>query len=267
MYSLAKFNSRTGRLGVPLSSPYRVFDLENIHFRQGATSMLAGKPGAFKSTLALNMLVHWAREGLPVFYFAADSDEDEVARRCAGIMTGASTQLVDDDFEAGRTGRYMAELRALNTARFEYYAPDGEDATEFIAERLNAFEAVYGDYPAVVFIDNAINFSETTDDWSGIRDMTRELAKLAFETSSHISVLHHASEGWGHASDPVPRAAIQGKVTQIPRLVLTCAADSLAMKVACVKNRGGPAYPDANRWMNFTVQPSLEITDNYQEML
>jgi hypothetical protein len=94
--------------------------------------------------------------------------------------------------------------------------------------------------------------------------MTNELDKLARETSSHICVLHHASEGWGRAADPVPRAAIQGKISQIPRTVLTCAADNRWLKVSCVKNTNGPQYPDATRWLDFTVSNSLSVTDNYR---
>lgn len=261
MFSLAKFASRTGRLGKPLPSPFHSFELENIRFRYGATSMIAGKPGAFKSILALNMLNIWAREGLPTFYFSADSDEHTVARRLAGIITGMDSEKVDADFTAGQYGAYLDSLRTLGRVRFEYKAVD----LEGIAERLNAYEGVAGDYPPVVVIDNLINFSETTDDWAGMRDMTNELDKLARETSSHIMVLHHASEGWGRAADPVPRAAIQGKITQIPRLALTCAADFRHLKVVCVKNTNGPQYPDATRWMDFQVEPSLSITENYTD--
>lgn len=263
MYSLAKFHSRTGRLGKPLPSPYATFDLENIRFRLGATSMIAGKPGAFKSILALNMLRYWANEDRPAYYFSADSDEHTVARRMAGMITGASAEKVDADFTSGQFSAYMDALASLGTVRFEYKAYDMEG----IAEHLAAYEAVYGDYPAIVVIDNLINFSESSDDWGQMRDMTTQLDALARETKSHVMILHHASESWGRSCDPVPRAAIQGKITQIPRLVLTCAADGRALKVVCAKNTNGPQYPDANRWMNFTVQQSLEITDNYQEMI
>ena len=225
--------------------------------------MIAGKPGAFKSILALNMLKYWTNSGFSAVYFSADSDEHTVARRLSGIITGTISDTINADFEAGRFRDYMPALESLGIARFEYRALDMEG----IAERLAAYEAVYGDFPAIVFIDNLINFSPTSDDWGAMRDMTTELDALARETKSHICVLHHASESWGRAADPVPRAAIQGKITQIPRTVLTCAADGLMLKVCCVKNTNGPQFPDANRWMNFTVQPSLEITDNYQEML
>src|SRR5690348_5354702 len=216
MYSVAKFNSRAGNLGTPLPSPYNAFELENIKFRYGATSMIAGKPGAFKTVLALNMLVFWAQQGLPAMYFAADSDEYEIARRLAGIITGANNEQVDADFTAGRFGPYLGALRSLETARFEYRAV----SLEGIAERLNAYESVAGSYPAVLFIDNLLNFVEAADAFGEMIDMTNELAKLAHETGTHICTLHHASESYGRAADPVPRAAIQGKVTQIPRLVL-----------------------------------------------
>ena len=263
MYALAKFASRTGRLGKPLPSPFPVFDLENVRFRLGATSMIAGKPGAFKSVLALNMMKYWTLAGYPSVYFSADSDEHTVARRMAGIITGTSADVIDADFTAGNFRQYMPALESLGLVRFEYRILDMEG----IAERLAAYEAVYGDYPPIVFIDNLMNFSDSTDDWGLMRDMTRELDALARETKSHICILHHASESWGRASDPVPRAAIQGKITQLSRLVLTCAADGLTIKVACTKNTNGPQHPDANRWMNFTVLPSLEVVDNYQDSL
>lgn len=258
LYSIAKFASRTGRLGRPLESPFPVFDMENVRFRYGATSMIAGKPGAFKSTLALNLLVRWVGSGHSAVYFSVDSDEFTVARRLAGIMTGAEAQKVDTDFLAGRHADYMPSLKQFGNVRFEYRSMEMDD----IADRLAAYEAVHGSYPGIVFIDNLIDFSESSDDWSRMIDMLREFDALARETRSHICVLHHASEGYGNACDPVPRAAIQGKVSQIPRLILTVAASGSALAVCCVKNTNGPQYPDANHWMPFSVQPSLKITDD-----
>jgi hypothetical protein len=222
--------------------------------------MIAGKPGAYKSILALNMLYSWTSAGHSAVYFSADSDEHTVARRMAGIITGASADKIDADFERGQFGQYLPALESLGTVRWEYKAYDQEG----IDEHLDAYAEVAGDYPDIVFIDNLINFAETSDDWAAMRDMTVDLDAMARKTKSHIVVLHHASEGWGKASDPVPRAAIQGKITQIPRLALTCAADGRWLKVCCVKNTNGPQYPDANHWMSFTVQQNLGITDNWE---
>lgn len=260
MYSVAKFSSRSGFLGTPLPTPFHSFELENIKFRYGATSMVAGKPGAGKSLFAMNMLTYWAREGLPAMYFAADSDEEEVASRLAAMVTGVNFDRVDTDFAERRYGDYIAALQAFHKVRFEYKPM----TLEKMAAKMHAFEQVAGEYPAVVFIDNLINFAESSDDYGGMINMLNELGKLAHETRSHICTLHHASESWGRPSDPVPSAAVQGKVTQIPRLALTVAKDNRWLKVACVKNRNGPSYPAANRWMDFTLEQDLTVTDNYR---
>lgn len=263
MYSLSKFHSRTGRLGQPLESPYPVFDAENARFRYGGTSMIAGKPGSFKSILALNMLSRWVAQGYTGLYLSADSDERTVASRVAAIGSGTEWTKVDADFEVGRYAPYQKALDALALVRFEYRVLEMED----IASRLHTFEDVFTTYPDIVFLDNLINFAPSTDDWGFMRDMTNQLDSLARETMSHICVLHHASEGWGTSADPVPRAAIQGKITQIPRLVLTTAANETSLAVCCVKNTNGKQFPDAQKFMPFDVEDSLRINDDYRRSL
>lgn len=265
MFSIHKFLSRTGRLGTPLPTPYPIFDIERVKFRYGGTSMLAGKPGSFKSILALNLMTRWAEMGLSALYFSADSDEFTVARRIAGILTDTDSGKVDADFEQRKYAPYMTALASLGeSARFEYRAFDD---IEEIYKRVNLYELVYGGYPDLIFIDNLINFAPSTDDWGAMRDMTNAFDGLARETKTHVCVLHHASEGYGEHSDPVPSKAIQGKVSQIPRLVLTTAAAGTDLAVAAVKNTNGPQFPSADHTMPFKVQPSLRVTDNYEEML
>lgn len=264
IYSIAKFASRTGRLGKPLPAPFPVFDMENVRFRHGATSMLAGKPGAGKSIFALNMLVAWAQLGSPIMYFSADSDEYTVARRLGGIIGGFSMDRIET--MRPRELAQVLDVDYMSNIRFEYKVDRG-DAAAFIAGRMNAYEAVYGSYPAVVFVDNLINYAPSATDWGGMIDLLADLDSLARETRSQVCVLHHASRGYGTAADPVPADAIQGKVDQIPRLVLTIAANETARAVACVKNTNGPQYPDATHFMTFNVHDSLRVTDNYQEMM
>jgi hypothetical protein len=259
--SLAKFAARTGRIGRPLPDPYSIFSLRNVRFRHGATSMIAGKPGSFKSVFALNLLTRWAREGKTALYFSADSDEFTVAKRVASILTGRNQMdEVEPDFLAGRIEPYVAVLKEMSNVRLEYRVMSIDD----IADRLAAWEAVYGDYPDLVFVDNLINFAAHPQDWDGMGSMLIEFDGMSREMKSHFCVLHHASESWGIASDPVPRAAIQGKLTQIPRLVLTCAANESALAVCCVKNTNGPQDPDARSPMIFQVKESLAIEDNYR---
>ena len=278
MYAVAKFDSRTGRLGTPLPSPWPVFDLENVKLRHGATSMVAGKPGSGKSIYALNMVVRLAQAGAPSMYFSADSDEYTVARRLGGIIGGFDMDKIE--LMRHRELAQLLDVGYMEHVRFEYRIARGEDTAEFIAERLAAFEGVYGSYPPVVFVDNLINYAPSSTDWGAMLDLLVELDALSRETMSHICVLHHASESptfvydpkLGKSrprgvADPVPSSAIQGKVTHIPRLVLTVAANANLRAVSCVKNTNGKQYPEADHWMTFEVQPSLQMTDMFQEML
>lgn len=256
MYDLSKYHLRTGRMGAPLPEVWGAFADNKVTFRRGGLSMIAGAPGAFKSTIARNMLVTWVREGLTAVYFAADSDEDEAARQVYGILTDVDTESVDKLFRTKQHDKIAPVLRKMNTARFEYHRLD----IEAIADRLHLFQLMHGDYPDVVFIDNLINFASSSQDWGGMIDFQNELKALALETRSHVCVLHHVTDGFP-AGVPVPRSAIQGKVNQIPTMVLTVAAVGLQLMIAVVKNRNGPSWPMADKWMNFQVYPSMRIQD------
>lgn len=260
MYDLAKFHTRTGRMGAPLPEVWGAFTDVKVRFRRGGTSLIAGQPGNFKSIIALNMMVSWVQQGMTAVYFSADSDEDTAARRVYGIISDTDTESVEQLFRHKRYNVVVPVLHTVAAARFEYRALD----IDGIADRLAAYEAVHGDYPDVVVVDNLINFAPSSQDWGAMIDLQKELDALARETRSHVVILHHVTDAFP-AGVPVPRSAIQGKVTQIPRLVLTVAAVERQLMVACVKHTNGPQWPDASKWMNFQVYPSLRVEDVERE--
>jgi hypothetical protein len=263
MYSPAKFPSRIGNIGSALPDPFNVFGANQIHFRHGATSMIAGAPGSFKSILALNMLAEWARLGIGVMYFSADSDEFTVVKRLSGILTGDSLDAIEGKILRRQTRRYVEALRKTDSVQFEYEQMN----MATIANRIKSYEQVYGRFPEVVFIDNLIDFAESPDDWGGMLILTRELDALAKEVKAHIVILHHARLRMKeNASSPEfgrPPAdyEIQGKITQVPRLVLTVAAENMSLRLSCVKNTNGPQTRDASISWRFQVRPNMQIAD------
>lgn len=264
MLSLAKFATRAGRSGRPLDDPFVVFSLNDVHFRYGGTSMIAGKPGSFKSVFALNLLRYWVTvANKTALYISVDSDEFTVTKRIASICTGRNQlKQVEPDFLQERFDAYLPELEKFKYVRFEYERLDVDE----IAERLAAWESVYGDYPDLVFIDNLVNLASHPQDWDGMGTIINEFDAIARRTGSHFCVLHHASESreWGRPIDPVPVAAVQGKLTQIPRLVLTVAANDKCLMVTTGKNTNGPSDPGALHPMVFQVQDSLAVIDDYR---
>lgn len=261
MYSLRKFAGRTGNIGQPLPGVYDTFTAENIKFRHGATSLIAGAPGSFKSVLALNLMAKWAQQDITSLYFSMDSDEFTVAKRLSGILSGDTAEQFEKNVQNGNADRYDADLRTLDRCSFEYRNVDIDGVTL----HMKSFEAVHGAYPDVVFVDNLMNTTDDPTDWGGMIRMILDLDMLARETKSHICVLHHASESWasGHPGMPPPSWAIQGKVSQIPRLVLTVGATDLMVRLACVKNTNGPQDARAQRFQTFMVTENLRMEPCY----
>lgn len=261
MLTLSRFEKRLGRAGMALPPPFVTFRERYVGFRQGQTSMIAGKPGSFKSVLALNLLDLWVREHKTVLYLSADGDEQTLVQRMAGILTGRDVlQQVQPDFAVGRYDPYRQALKTLDRyVRFEQDALDLDSIEGYLA----AFDAAWGEPPDIVFVDNLVNFA-APGDWNEMARVLLAFDSMAKKTGSHFSTLHHASEANSRPGDPVPSSAIQGKLTTTPTVVLTVWCQENALGVACVKNRHGPSDPGATRPMAFNVAPSLRVIDDYR---
>jgi predicted ATP-dependent serine protease len=209
--------------------------------------MIAGEPGTFKSTLALNLLCSWVQQGMTAIYVSADSDENTVAKRCAGILTGEPMAEIEKTI---RTGAYGPWLSKLEDVRWEFTALDVPQ----IDKRVQAFETVYGHRPDLIVIDNLMNCVERPDDWPGQLMMTRDLDALARGAGSHVMILHHMKEEG--SPTPPPAWRVQGKVNQFPRLILSLAAVQGHLMVAPVKNTNGPQDKTGETFLDFIVDTS-----------
>jgi len=93
----------------------------------------------------------------------------------------------------------------------------------------------------------------------------KELKYLARDTNAAVLVLHHTQEG--AAGYPCqPRSALQGKVAQIPAMVLTVGqmiqgADTY-LCIASVKNRYGKADQTGNNYVTLEFNPESMYLDD-----
>jgi len=137
---------------------------------------------------------------------------------------------------------------------------------------VKSFEAIYGQYPDILVIDNLIDFVSSPMAWDEMQVMIKALDALSKEIKAHILILHHAKlpDANPNARNPRPLDQppadyeIQGRVTQFPRLVLTMAAESLHANLACVKNTNGPQYRDARHTIPITILPSMRVIEPYR---
>lgn len=216
--------------------------------RMGQMLMIVGQPGAGKSTFALWYAV---KLGIPCLYFSADMAAHTASTRLGALVTGETVSYVADAIEYGGAEWVGTEL-ATSPVQWCF---DSSPSMQDIADELDAYLEVYGDYPPVIVIDNAMNVEGSSDEGSGgLRYILSELHRLARETGSAVLVLHHAREE-GNPLEPSAREKVQGKVAQLPEIILTVALDGDEFLIAPVKNRSGFQDPTGKTWRKLTAKP------------
>ena len=90
--------------GEPLPTVFRSFDAQKIVIRRAEVSMIAGTPGAGKSTLALAIAL---RAEVPTLYVSADTNTHTMAMRLLSMITGKPQSeaevMLNDDVAGSRT--------------------------------------------------------------------------------------------------------------------------------------------------------------------
>jgi len=206
--------------------------------------MIAGPPGAGKSTLAL----HWAwLAKRPTLYFSADTHEFTMSLRLAAMITDTDQQTIEP-MMSDATWASEVISRASHIKWCFESAPSLAD----IELEIEAFYELNGQYPELVVVDNLLDCTHNDgDEWASMRSLLREFKWWARETGAAFLVLHHTSEAVNGNPAP-PRSAIQGKVAQTPALILTVTNSNDGFMGVCpVKNRYGPADPSgaAASWL------------------
>jgi AAA domain-containing protein len=265
LHDLRRIMARGGEAGVPLPDAYLTLATAGAHLRKGLSSMLAGWPGSYKSTLGLNMVCRLAQQGVTGLYISAEDDKLTIAKRCVGIMSGDPLDIV----EAGlKRGEYQDVLRRLSKSwQWVFHALD----VPRMEDRLAAFVQKFGDFPDLLVVDNLMSMVDGPGDWKGQMTMCRDLAALAQDTGTHPLIMHHTQEHEQRKSappEPPPRWEIHGKVNQFPKLIFTVATEidketqSGILKVAVVKNNGGPDDRTGRTYENFVIDTAnCRVTD------
>jgi predicted ATP-dependent serine protease len=233
--------------GEPIPTVFNTFTENNIVLRRSEVSMIAGTPGAGKSTLALALAL---RAQVPTLYVSADTNAHTMAMRLYSMITGKSQreseQVLTENPEVARG--------ALGTTSHIFWSFESSPNLNDLDEEVSAFEEIWGESPALIVVDNLMDVAmDGGEEFSGMRSAMKELKFLARDTNACVLVLHHTKESYN--GDPCPpRSAVQGMVNQLPALILTVGQTQHGMLgVAAVKNRYGKADPSGNSpvWLQF----------------
>lgn len=218
-----------------------------VGLRSGEISLIAGPPGAGKSTLALALAV---RSGIPTLYFSADSTENTQRVRLLAMLL----DIEQSDAEAAMKADREWASQVLSQASHIAWDTRSNPSLEHIELTIEAFREAQGEDPGFIIIDNAGDVAfDSGDEFGSLRTLMRELRWFARDTAAAVCVLHHTREGEGNPAPP--QSSLHGKIAQVPALVLTVTstAEPGFMGVAPVKNRYGRACPAGNDpvWLRY----------------
>lgn len=220
--------------------------------------MIAGQPGAGKSTLALKLATS---AKVPTLYFSADTHAHTMAIRTIAMLSGYQQSVVENYM----TTNSDWATGILDGADHIRWCFDPAPSLQDIAEEIDVYREVMGSDPELVVIDNAVDVThDTGDEFSSLRSLMREVKWWARDTDAAFLILHHTSEAESGNPCP-PRRAIHGKVAQVPALILTLAnVHDGVMAVAPVKNRYARAVADGSYFVKLAYDPATMHMNDYR---
>jgi hypothetical protein len=257
MQNLARIVGRPDLGGESIPDVFKVFAQNNIRIRRSEISMIAGTPGAGKSTVALAIAL---RSGVPTLYICADTNPHTMAMRLYSMITGSSQREAEEEL----TINPKLAKQVLSAASHIYWSFDSTPSLDDIDEEVSAFEEMWGISPHLIVVDNLMDVAyDSGEEFAAMRAVMKELKFLCRNTDAAVLVLHHTSENF--PGDPCqPSKSVQGKVNQLPALILTVGQSQTAglLGIAPVKNRYGQADTGGKTpvWLSF-VPEYMYISD------
>ena len=243
--------------GEPLPSVFRTFDANKVVIRRSEISMIAGTPGAGKSTLALAIAL---RAKVPTLYISADTNAHTMAMRLLSMIINKpqseAEMLLVDDVENSR--------KVINNSSGHiFWSFESAPTLSDLDQEVEAFEELWGCAPTLIVIDNLMDIAnDGGEEFAAMRSTIKELKYLARDTNAAVLLLHHTKESY--VGNPCqPRSALQGMVAQLPALICTVGSNAPGfIAVAPVKNRYGKADPtgDTAFWLQFNPE-MMDVSD------
>ncbi|QBP31084.1 DnaB-like dsDNA helicase [Mycobacterium phage Refuge] len=234
-------------------------------YRRGQLVLVCAGPGTGKSAFVLAYAI---KSKVPTLYFSADSDAFTQLTRSVSILSGGTLE------ESTRAVREMnipedvaADLDPL-PIRFNYSAsPSLGD----IETAMEAYDALYEDFPALIVVDNITNVrtesGDGDDPFSGLESLMDYLHTMARNTGSCVIGLHHVTGPHNDGDKPIPLSGIKGQIGRVPEMVQTLhrVSDGFgpdSLNVSTVKNRGGKSDPSGQDYASLSfVGDTMQITD------
>jgi replicative DNA helicase len=251
LLSLGRAWSGVNTKATPLKDVWPSLKEKSIQFRRGQVCMVAAAPNVGKSMFAL---IYALQAGARTLFFSADTDTTTVMMRAASHLSGHAQVTVESNLNTNPKW-YDNKFEEMKNIQWVF---DSSPSLDDIESEIKAYIELYGAAPELIVIDNLMNIAaESDNEWAGLRSIMMDLHDMARHTEACVIILHHVSEQteYGQGMQPPARRAIQGKVSQLPSLILTMGYDpyNKELLIAAVKNRFGPHAADGTNFVGLKV--------------
>ena len=136
--------------GATIPAVWQSLASQQIMFRHGEVSMIAGPPGAGKSTLALSLAV---QAKVPTLYISADTHSHTMSLRMLAMLTGKPQGEVEPLMENDRD--WAAQM--LKPADHVMWEFDSAPSLKDIEDSVLAARERLGDDVRLIILDNAVD--------------------------------------------------------------------------------------------------------------
>ena len=137
MKTLIRSVNNTNVGGEPLPAVFKVFQNAGMILRRAEVTVIAGTPGAGKSSIALAIA---ARTKHPTLYFSADTNAHTMAMRLVA-MSGRMTQTAAEQLL--KTDPAKAEL-ILQENNHLFWSFESTPTLKDLDDEVSSFETVWG---------------------------------------------------------------------------------------------------------------------------
>ena len=163
MKTLIRSVNNTNVGGEPLPAVFKVFENAGMILRRAEVTVIAGTPGAGKSSIALAIA---AKTKLPTLYFSADTNAHTMAMRLIAMTGNISQQQAEQLIK--RQPDKAKEV--LGNGNHLFWCFESSPTLKDLDEEVSAFETIWGRSPALIVVDNLMDIAmDGHDEFGGMR--------------------------------------------------------------------------------------------------
>lgn len=194
--------------------------------------------------LWLNLAI---RMGVPTIYWSADTDQHDVSIRSLSMLTLYTGKQIEESYTASDKAREVYD-QAMKGVSVEWVF-DTAIPADRVAERMEAFAEMRGEYPHLVVLDNLSNAVQHEEQSRQEQsEFIMEMKRLGQFSKAHFAILAHAKGMYENGTTPIPQGGVLNNLAKVPEVMVTMhRADQHGAKLGIniTKNRAGRPDPAA----------------------